>query len=133
MGASCSLPCSLTSELVNYDGNFPYANAPKGIYQTETTYLGIFPPNSFGLYDMHGNVYEWCQDVWHDSYEGAPTDGSAWETGGNTKYRLLRGGCWNNYSRNCRSARRFFKYADSLSNGRGFRIISSSPVISSRS
>src|SRR5690606_35512407 len=51
-------------------------------------------PNAWGLYDMHGNVWEWCEDVWHDSYTGAPTDGSAWLTGGDQTRRVLRGGSW---------------------------------------
>ncbi|NEQ75864.1 MAG: SUMF1/EgtB/PvdO family nonheme iron enzyme [Okeania sp. SIO2C9] len=121
---------TITSELVNYDGNYPYGDATKGKYRQETTDVGIFPPNSFGLYDMHGNVWEWCQDVWHDNYEGAPTDGSAWETGGDSNYRILRGGSWYNNSRNCRSARRGYYGADILFNNRGFRIVSSSPVVS---
>ncbi|NEP81952.1 MAG: SUMF1/EgtB/PvdO family nonheme iron enzyme, partial [Okeania sp. SIO3B3] len=72
---------TITSELVNYNGNYPYGNAPKGKYRQETTDVGSFPPNAFGLYDMHGNVWEWCLDVWHDNYNGAPTDGSDWEIG----------------------------------------------------
>ncbi|NEN92545.1 MAG: SUMF1/EgtB/PvdO family nonheme iron enzyme [Okeania sp. SIO3H1] len=117
---------TITSELVNYNGNFPYADAPKGIYRKETTDVGIFPPNSFGLYDMHGNVWEWCQDVWHDNYEGAPTDGSAWEIGGASNRRLLRGGSWNNDSRDCRCARRINGGADVFGNIGGFRIVSPS-------
>uniref|UniRef100_UPI0034436C65 formylglycine-generating enzyme family protein n=1 Tax=Okeania sp. SIO2F4 TaxID=2607790 RepID=UPI0034436C65 len=122
---------TITPELVKYDGNHPYGNySPKGIYRKETTDVGSFPPNAFGLYDMHGNVWEWCLDVWHNNYNGAPTDGSAWETGGDNSNRLLRGGCWNGISRVCRSARRNYHYADKHSYVRGFRIVSSSPVVS---
>ncbi|MGB3508345.1 MAG: SUMF1/EgtB/PvdO family nonheme iron enzyme, partial [Microcoleaceae cyanobacterium] len=96
---------TITSELANYDGNYPYGNAPKGKYRKQTTDVGNFPPNAFGLYDMYGNVWEWCQDVLHHNYEGAPTDGSAWESEADTG-RMLRGGCWLNDFRNCRSARR---------------------------
>ena len=121
---------TITSELVNYDGNYPYAYAPKDKYRKETTDVGSFPPNAFGLYDMHGNVWEWCEDIWHGNYNGAPTDGSAWETEENSKKRILRGGSWFNDSGNCRSARRYYNDADDLINDRGFRIVSSCPVVS---
>ena len=114
---------TITSELVNYNANHPYGDAPKGEYRQETTDVGIFPPNAFGLYDMHGNVSEWCQDVWHNSYKGAPIDGSAWESGRSNSYRLLRGGNWSDGSRYCRSAGRVYAHADIRSNGKGFRII----------
>ncbi|MCU0541124.1 MAG: bifunctional serine/threonine-protein kinase/formylglycine-generating enzyme family protein [Oscillatoriaceae cyanobacterium Prado104] len=113
---------TITPELVNYNGNFPYARAPQGINRQKTTAVGSFPPNSFGLYDMHGNVWEWCQDIWHDNYQGAPTDGSAWETGRYNKKRLLRGGFWNGISRNCRSAYRGIHVPDFDGNFNGFRV-----------
>ncbi|WP_365671737.1 bifunctional serine/threonine-protein kinase/formylglycine-generating enzyme family protein [Okeania sp. SIO3I5] len=121
---------TITSDLVNYNGNFPYGNAPKGKYRKETTDVGSFPPNAFGLYDMHGNVWEWCLDIWHDNYDGAPTDGSAWETGGDNNRRLLRGGSWINISRYCRCARRNYYDAVYLFNLWGFRIVSSVSVVS---
>ncbi len=90
--------------------------------------MGIFPPNAFGLYDMHGNVYEWCQDVGHDDYNGAPTDGSAWETGGDSSRRVIRGGSWSIFPRRCRSAVRNIFFSDEvvLSNI-GFRLVSFPP------
>ncbi len=97
---------TITPDLVNYDGNHPYGDAPKGKYRQETTPVGSFPPNAFGLYDMHGNVWEWCEDVWHENYEGAPTDGSVWKTGGENSYRLLRGGSWDGHAVWCRAAYR---------------------------
>ena len=121
---------TITSELVNYDGNYPYGNAPKGKYRQETTDVGTFPPNAFGLYDMHGNVWEWCLDVWHDNYNGAPTDGSAWETEGDNNRRLLRGGSWYFNSWDCRSAWRIYYYADDRINTWGFRIVWSGLVVS---
>ena len=72
-------------------GEYAWHSANSG---SETHPVGQKPPNAFGLHDMLGNVWEWCQDVWHDNYQGAPGDGSAWEQGGNASYRLLRGGSW---------------------------------------
>jgi formylglycine-generating enzyme required for sulfatase activity len=69
--------------------------------------VGQKKPNQFGLFDMHGNVWEWCEDVLHDSYEGAPADGSAWVEGGNQAFRVLRGGSWHNGPSAGRSAVRF--------------------------
>ena len=121
---------TITSELVNYNGDYPYANAPKGKYREETTDVGSFPPNAFGLYDMHGNVWEWCLDTWHNNYNGAPTEGSSWESAGNSNVRVLRSGSWYNLSRYCRSARRAYNYACHLFKTWGFRFISSFPVVS---
>ena len=96
---------TITTDLANYDGNFTYASAPKGEYRDETTDVGIFPPNSFGLYDMCGNVWEWCLDKYHNNYNRAPTNGSAW-LGDGEDTRLLRGGSWNVKPEICRCAAR---------------------------
>ena len=124
---------TITSELVNYKAKSffnwsTYADAPKGKDRGETTDVGIFPPNAFGLYDMHGNVWEWCQDMWHGNYNGAPTDGSAWETGlGLT--RIARGGSWDDFPRRCRSAYRLhYCSVEAFFNDLfGFRLVSFPP------
>ncbi|MEH2181264.1 MAG: formylglycine-generating enzyme family protein [Nostoc sp.] len=97
---------TITTDLVNYNGNFPYGSARKGEYRRETTDVGKFRANSFGLYDMYGNVWEWCQDVYNNNYLDAPRDGSAWINDKNNIIKLLRGGSFTSYARNSRSARR---------------------------
>jgi len=115
---------TITPELVNYNGNYPYGAAPKGTYREKTTRVGSMgAANAFGLYDMHGNVWEWCVDVWHDSYHGAPADGSAWESGGDSSHRVLRGGSWLINSYYCRSADRFWDAPGDRSSIFGFRVL----------
>ena len=114
---------TITTDLVNYNGDYPYGSAPKGEYRQQTTNVGKFPPNSFGLYDMHGNVWEWCQDVYNDNYQGAPEDGSAWLTSKDNNIKLLRGGSWYSNAWYCRSANRN-RYARALRNiNVGFRVV----------
>ncbi len=114
---------TITTELANYDGNYTYASEPQGKCCQQTTEVGSFPPNAFGLYDMHGNVFEWCQDTWHDSYEGAPSDGSAWIDNDNQS-RILRGGSWIDNPRYCRSAfRPDSRLIDNRNYYIGFRIV----------
>lgn len=88
----------------------------------ETSPVASFPPNAFGLYDMHGNILEWCQDRYHPSYEGAPADGSAWNEG-SLPVRVLRGGMWNDEARRCRSACRSASYPDNYSRAYGLRLV----------
>ncbi|NMG60332.1 formylglycine-generating enzyme family protein [Geitlerinema sp. P-1104] len=111
----------IATDVANYDGNFTYGQSPKGDYREQTTPVGSFPANGFGLYDMHGNVWEWCFDLWHENYEGAPTDGSPWVTGKEQR-RLLRGGSWLNNPRYCRSADRDRNTPDDRNNVIGFRV-----------
>ena len=114
---------SISTDLANYDGNFTYNGSPRGEYRRGTTPAGAFAPNPWGLYDMHGNVWEWVQDVVHDSYEGAPCDGSAWEEGGDQARRILRGGSWLYNPRYLRSALRN-GFSAVLSNDIvGFRVV----------
>jgi formylglycine-generating enzyme required for sulfatase activity len=87
----------------------------------ETTDVGIYSPNAFGLYDMHGNVWEWCQDYWHPNYDDAPNDGSAWTDGNNIC--LLRGGSWFDSPNLCRSAYRDGNLTGSYDLNVGFRVV----------
>ncbi|MFN6175205.1 MAG: SUMF1/EgtB/PvdO family nonheme iron enzyme [Dolichospermum sp.] len=116
---------SITPELVNYEGSYPYASASKGQYRGQTTDVGTFPPNAFGLYDMHGNVWEWCQDDYQENYINAPTDGSAWNSRSSSYARLLRGGSWDSFARYCRAAIRLRNSRDARDFNYGFRVVSS--------
>ena len=87
----------------NYDGNYTYGSGREGTYRERTVTVGRFRANAFRLYDVHGNVWEWTQDCWNDSYRGAPTDGRARE-GGECNLRVLRGGSWNSPPQHVRSA-----------------------------
>jgi formylglycine-generating enzyme required for sulfatase activity len=83
--------------------------------------VGQKRPNGFGLYDMHGNVWEWCQDRHHENYNGAPTDGSAWEAGSDNQ-RVVRGGSWFDYANYCRAANRDRGAPDNRVNFVGVRL-----------
>jgi formylglycine-generating enzyme required for sulfatase activity len=103
---------TLTAELANYD-------------RQQTTSVGMFPANDWGLQDMHCNVHEWCLDRWHDSYEGAPTDGSAWlkTSARDEQTRLLRGGSWGDFPRSRRSAFRYHYQLGAAFNNVGLRVV----------
>ncbi|MCG9884216.1 MAG: formylglycine-generating enzyme family protein [Cyanobacteria bacterium] len=119
---------TLSSEVANYRASVKYGRGTEGLYRQETTPVGYFPPNAWGLHDMHGNIREWCVDHWHPNYRGAPTDGSAWVTSlarNNTQLqrgRLLRGGSWISSPRYCRSAVRYRATPDYRFNPVGFRV-----------
>jgi formylglycine-generating enzyme required for sulfatase activity len=115
---------TISTDLANYDGNYTYGQGQKGEYREKTTEVGKFPANPFGLYNMCGNVWEWCEDGWHENYINAPADGSAW-TCPSTEYMLLRGGSWSLNARYCRSAGRFRYSRDYRSYRCGFRVVSS--------
>jgi formylglycine-generating enzyme required for sulfatase activity len=103
---------TITTELVNYDGNIPYDDygaAPKGENRESTTEVGKFPPNAFGLHDMHGNVWELCEDDWDLNYYRAPVDGRARINENKNRYliyKVIRGGSWSYSAGVCRSASR---------------------------
>jgi eukaryotic-like serine/threonine-protein kinase len=121
---------TITPAVVNYDGKFPYGGADKGEYRAKTTPVGSFPPNLFGLYDLHGNVWEWCLDEWIDNYNVVPLDGSARGSiisRDENKQRLLRGASWINFSSNCRSANRACYAASYRDYSIGFRVICEIP------
>ncbi|WP_347279989.1 SAV_2336 N-terminal domain-related protein [Leptolyngbya sp. FACHB-60] len=117
---------TITSELANYKGSTTYDDGPQGEFRRETTPVDHFGiANAFALTDMHGNVWEWCQDHWHDNYNGAPIDGSAWIEGGNLSRRVLRGGSWDNEPWYCRSAYRDGDGPDFDDDPLGFRVVCS--------
>ncbi len=114
---------TITGELANYDASNTYAEEAKGEYRQQTTPVGQFPPNAFGLYDMHGNVWEWCADTWHDNYDGAPTDGSVWTENGDDNRSLPRGGSWYFNPFGCRSAFRSISIRRDNLSLNGFRVV----------
>jgi len=120
---------TITPELANYDGSYIYGDGSKGESRQETTGVGSFPASGWGLHDMHGNVWEWCEDDYHDSYNGAPEDGSAWiDSDLAETNRLLRGGSWGSNPQNCRSAYRYSIPRGYRSNAFGFRVCCVPPV-----
>ncbi|MDB9526272.1 SUMF1/EgtB/PvdO family nonheme iron enzyme [Oscillatoria sp. CS-180] len=129
---------TITTTVANYDGtddpdgawSGSYGRGPKGEFRQKTTPVEHFEvTNAFGLCDLYGNVWEWCLDHWHDSYEGAPTDGSAWvdEDAEENQFRILRGGAWYNDPRSCRSAYRGINDPRGSINGFGFRVLCVAP------
>jgi formylglycine-generating enzyme required for sulfatase activity/uncharacterized caspase-like protein len=116
---------TITTELANYDGTYTYASEPKGKYLQKTTDVDSFTPNAFGLYNMHGNVWEWCQDDLHNDYTDAPTNGSAWESQ-DGDIKVARGGSWLNDPTFSRSAYRgTFGKSKLRVNDLGFRVVCS--------
>jgi len=118
----------ITTDLANYDGDFTYNDGPKGVSRGETTLVGSFPANAWGLYDLHGNVWEWCADHWHSDYtdkpDGSKANGNApWLSEDEEAERSLRGGSWLNYPGLSRSALRPHNHPDGRHDDIGFRIV----------
>ena len=99
---------TISANQANYNGNYTYGSGERGKYRGKAIAAGSFPANKFGLHDMHGNVWEWVEDCWHESYKGAPTDGSAWIARGDCNERVIRGGSWNDKPGYLRSAHRYW-------------------------
>jgi formylglycine-generating enzyme required for sulfatase activity len=113
---------NITTAQANYDGNSPYNGNAKGQYRKKTTPVGHFPPNAWGLYDMHGNVWEWCWDWYGDYPSGAQTDPSGASSGAS---RVIRGGSWDYYAQVLRSAYRFNRGPSGRFIRVGFRLVCS--------
>ena len=111
---------TISTDQANYDGNHTYGKGKKGVYRQKTTPVGSFPPNAWGLYDMHGNVWEWCQD-WFGPYpKGDNIDQKGSEKG---EYRVLRGGSWIFFPLRCRSARRYWSAPGRRGHDCGCRLV----------
>jgi formylglycine-generating enzyme required for sulfatase activity len=113
---------SITTSQANYNGNYIYNGSPMGEYRQATVPVNSFSANPFGLYNVHGNVWEWVQDCWNATYAGAPTDGSAWTRGCNVNSRVLRGGSWYSRPPFLRPACRTWGGPDDRDSGFGFRL-----------
>ncbi|MEM1366622.1 MAG: formylglycine-generating enzyme family protein [Cyanobacteria bacterium P01_H01_bin.15] len=133
---------TITTELANYRGTDDetfnwkgnYGQGPKGEYREKTLPVGSFPANDWGLYDMHGNVYDWCLDHWHDSYEAKPASlkqagNEPWLTQNEKSVRVIRGGSWIYHPDLCRSAYRGSRSPGIFNNPVGFRVVCGAPRI----
>jgi formylglycine-generating enzyme required for sulfatase activity len=113
---------TITADQANFDGSYSYNGSPKSVNRGKVLPVGSFAPNAFGLHDMHGNVWEWVQDVWHENYAGAPADGLAWTAAGPQGRRVLRGGSFDYDPVYLRSAYRGGSTPDHISFDSGLRV-----------
>jgi formylglycine-generating enzyme required for sulfatase activity len=133
-----SCGATITASLANYNyaiadpyQNYQQAKSANNIATGQTSVVGTYPANQFGLHDHHGNVWEWCEDVWHDDYDLIPRDGTAWTQGGDQSCRVIRGGSWRDSAHYCRSAHRSRNAANQGDRYTGFRVVISIPTASS--
>jgi formylglycine-generating enzyme required for sulfatase activity len=110
---------SLSPTQANFDGNFPYGGAAKGAYLERTTKVGSYPPNPLGVYDLHGNVWEWCADWYAAEYSGCKDP----QGPDNGERRVLRGGSWSIYGWYCRAAYRYIVAPGGRNDYVGFRVV----------
>jgi formylglycine-generating enzyme required for sulfatase activity len=114
---------TISPQQANYNGSYLYGNGgAEGEYREQTVAVANFPANPWGLFQVHGNVLEWCEDVWHDNYDGAPSNGSAWLEGGNAYSHVVRGGSWLSFPQDIRSAFRAKASAILRIDNLGFRV-----------
>jgi formylglycine-generating enzyme required for sulfatase activity len=119
---------TITGKIANYSSDTVYREEKKVKSRGGTNAVGSFPPNQFGLYDLHGNVLEWCMDDWHGNYNGAPNNGSAWvKTAETASRKVIRGGSWNDDPRYCRSASRNYYSRGPRYYRIGFRVVCCAP------
>ena len=118
----------LNTDQANYDDNYPIDGCPKGEYRQRTTPVNMFPANPWGLHDIHGNVWEWCEDHYHDNYKGSPIDGIAWVDHKEDSPRVVRGGSWNRNAWYCRSAFRGDHSPDYRASHVGFRLAATGKI-----
>jgi formylglycine-generating enzyme required for sulfatase activity len=113
---------SISTSQANYNGNYTLAGGVKGEYRQKTVPVDSFAPNPWGLYNVHGNVWEWVEDCWHDTYQGAPADGSAWMTATDGSRRVVRGGSWVSNPQDLRAAIRDWFTSEFRYDFLGFRL-----------
>jgi formylglycine-generating enzyme required for sulfatase activity len=113
---------TLTVEVANFNGEHSFGEEPHGFYFHSTNEGGKFPPNAFGLYDMHGNLWEWCADNWSDDYSASPRDHSAFQKK-DDQYRVARGGSWHEPPSLCRSATRLRVLQSDADEVMGIRVV----------
>ena len=121
-GTPFSFGETLTVEVANFNGEHIFGEEPRGFYRHITNEGGTFPPNAFGLYEMHGNLWEWCDDNWLDDYSSTPRDNSSYQNR-ESPYRVARGGSWHEPPQLCRSAARLRVLQTDADEFTGFRVV----------